>query len=319
MIAKIEGKKYSFLSNYNVKLLYNAVASPFALNGINGDEADSMLYKKCSLYFDNTKRVLDGRDFILDGTITDINTSETPSTEAPNIAGYSEAGIWEDVNIAQADYPRQRKQLNIEDLIDSFSGRYEIGYGIFQSDLQSSLEPFPEIEIGETESLKEFYTRLAVQRGLFLSHLNNGTDSTPIFVGRPLESAQLYDIEQYMQNFSKQVLGRGIHSDITVKLQADGDNSGATETYKNDFVTQFRPRTVIMKNGNISQMAEFARKIIAAEMLNVSFSFSSLYFVRPGSIVTRKGVKIFITETEINGTPEGEQYNYKGVLSSVYE
>lgn len=305
----VNDNEYTKFTSYTIADDYNAIAGTFQINGVGADSED-MLYKYCELRDDVTDEI------ILAGKIHSINTSEEPSPTEPNVVGYGEAGILEDVMASLDSFPLERSNLNLEDIIRAYWGEYGILYAVHESDLNTSLEPLEKISISKTGNIKQEINKLIIQRGMFLSHLPNGS---PLLVGKPLEAANIYDYEKYINNFAKNISGRGIHSKINVYLQADTENDGKIYTIENDYVTENRERNVIMKDGTIADMEGFAKKLRAQEMLNVTASFNCTKFIPVGNIIPIYGVDWFITKFNITGDSDGEVIKYDAVLASVYE
>lgn len=310
----VNGKEYSKFTGYSITDDYNSIAVQFSFNGFS-DDYESMLYKECEIY-------LDDGTFLTLGKIHSINTSVTPEPSEPNITGYSTGGIIEDVMASINSYPLERSNVNIEDVIRLFWGAYNQGYAVVDDDYEKSIKPFEKISVGITQNVKQAVNKLIIQRGLFLSHYsgeNPALAGTPLLVGDPLKTAKIYDIEDYIQRFSKAVNGRAIHSKIHVHLQADDDNDGKIYTLTNDFVTENRERHETMKDGNVDDMPDFARKIMSQEMLNISASFNSTKYVPIGNLVSIKNENWFIINTSITGDSAGEVFSYKAVPEIVYK
>jgi prophage tail gpP-like protein len=305
----IDDKEYTKFTNYVVKDYYNAIAGTFAINGL-GKESYEMGLKSIIINDDNG-------ELIMLGTIMQTNSSTTPTPEEPNISGYTDVGILEDCNHALKEYPLERSNMNLEDIVRLYAGSYSQGLIVHQSAYDRVMKPFDKISPKSTDIVKDIINKLALERGLFLSHKENGL---LFFVLNPLTDASYRpDAEKYITAFSKQINYQPMHSDITVELQADDKNDGNTFTINNKYCTKFRQRTVTMANGDASDIEGFAKKILASEMLNITCTFDNYLYLKIGTVIPFEGVNWFITEVTISGDATGEYYSYKAVLEEVYK
>ncbi len=131
---------------------------------------------------------------------------------------------------------------------------------------------YDKIEASETDSIKDFLSKLANQRDVVLSHNEFGnlvytrakTKQTPIITyggdgGIPCPEMKL--------TFN----GQGMHSHITVMKQADedGGNSGQS-TIRNPYVPYvFRPKTLTQNSGDDIDTDQAAKNALATELKNL--------------------------------------------------
>lgn len=310
MIFKIGDKRIVYFTKYRISEFYNAINGTFELTGVK--DTEGLAYQRCQLFFDNG-------DLIMDGYIHRINVSDEVSPTEPNVFGKSEAGILAETHIAQADYPLEVRNYNLEDIIRKISGRYQFGYRIFQDDYGDSLKPFDKVDLDMSKPLSDIIKELSLQRGLFLTHAADGTDSTLQLTGRPLASARIYDYGQYIENWTETTEYEDMHSEITVVMQSSDNHEGGKLTVVNEFCPVFKARTVVMRDGNPNELESYAKKIIASELLGIEANFNCKRWIPIGNILPYKGREWFIIESTIEGDATGERYSYKAVLKQVYE
>lgn len=304
----VNDKKFTKFTSYNIPDDYNKIAAEFSFSGF-ADDYSEFLYKDCEIRTDEGELVVFGK-------IHTISNTDDPTPSEPNIQGYSGCGILEDVHASLDSFPLERTNLNLEDLIRIYWGAYDIGYAVADPDYEKTLEPFSKVLISPTAPIKSEINKLVIQRGLFLSHI---ADGTPLLVGEPLKSAEIYDVSRYINSFAININGRNVHSKINIIKQASADNDGDIFTLTNEFVTEKRERNVPMKDGSIADMEGFARKIMSQEMLNASASFKCTKYVKIGNIIPIKNNNWFVTKVNITGDASGEVYSYTAVHESVYK
>lgn len=310
MIFKVGEKRIEYFTKYRVSEFYNAICGTFELTGVK--DTDGISGERCQLLFDNG-------DLIMDCYVNSVTVSDEVSPTEPNVSGCSEAGILAETHIAQADYPLEVRNYNLEDIIRKITGRYQFGYRIFDADYNDSLKPFDKVDLDMSQTLEEIIKGLALQRGLFLTHAADGTDSTLQLTGRPLASAKIYDYWQYVENWTVAEDYSAMHREITVVMQSSDKHEGGKFTIINEYCPVFKARTEAMKDGNPKDIEAYAKKILASELLGIEATFNCRRWIPIGNILPFKDREWFITEASIEGDSTGESYSYKAVLKQVYE
>lgn len=307
MILLIEGQKTPYIEcTTNRKL--NAVASEFSAKINEG--GIELLEKTVEIYTDDNVLVLKGEVV----SVVPDGLSATPGNVS--ISGWSKAGIIENVHPSEDDYPLQKRNLNLEDIHLELLRKYEIGIARFGSDYGRSFKPFPVIKIDPNETIMDILTKLAMQRGLFMSHV---ADGDILYIADVLAQSKKVDISKQIKSFKPDYNIADIHSPITVRLQATAENDGIQRTYTNPFVKKHRPFTYNMQDGDGESIDLFAKKLISAEMLNISATVETEHYLEIMTRFEADGNEWIVTETETSSNKDLDVYSAKCCLSSVYD
>ena len=320
MKISIGGTTYDKFAEYNIQLIYNAIASSFSFTGLKDFIDDILYYPDVQIFDDNDNLILTGTLLI-----PEFNVSEKP--ELTELKGYSITGVLEDCNLPLNSL--QSDNLSLKQITDKLLSPFDLEYLIdpaVESDISAS---FKKTNAGPETKIKEFLNELAAQKNIIISNDEYGR-----LVYTRLDISKLKPVAVFEEgnpgiikmNFP--IDGQAMHSDITIVKQASGDNADAGEyTIKNPYVSRvYRPTTKVLSSGDIFDIRKAARMELANEIATMVLTIETTKFVKPGNLITAKseGCKIkdytnfFVQETTIEGNIADERYKLKCVLPDVY-
>lgn len=312
MILNIDGRKIQSFEKIVINHDFNTIAATFAVSGVKGTNISKLYHKKALILEDNG-------GFALSGIITDVFESDNPIPEKPNISGYSEAGILEDVTVSMQDYPLELSKVTIVDVVEKWAKRYINGNDFFVKDFEDSINMlFKTVTAEPTENVKSIINRLATSRGLFMTYATDGTGSQLRFYTNPIEFAPRYNLEKFLTNIEYSTAARELHSHITIHLQgSEGDSQ--IFTAQNPLANSFRPISYVMTEGEGRFINSYAYKKIAAELLNITCNFTSAKIMRTGGIIKISGREWFITQSSREVTAASDLTKYTAVPVETYK
>ena len=312
MIFEVDGRKIQSFEKIVINHDFNTIAATFAVSGVKNAKINALYHKKVVIREDSGA-------FALSGIITDVFESDNPVPEKPNLSGYSEAGILEDVTVSLQDYPLELSNVTIVDVVEKWAKRYINGNDFFVKDFEDAINVlFATVTAEPTERVKSIINRLATARGLFMTYATDGTGSQLRFYTNPLEFAKRYNSEKFIQNIEYGTAARELHSHITIHLQGGGDDSQIF-TVENKLANSFRPISYVMTEGEGRFINFYAYKKIAAELLNITCNFTSEKVMRTGGIIKISGREWFITQSSREVTSASDLTKYTCVPIETYK
>jgi len=152
-----------------------------------------------------------------------------------------------------------------------------------------------------TQTIKDYLTEIATQRHIVISHDENGN---LLFTQAKTKQKPLFHVEDGLigTEMSMSFNGQGIHSQITVMKQADGNGGNAGEvTVKNPYCPiVFRPKVINQTTGDDVTSTDAAKQALAEELKNIVLTVTTDRWeidgkiIRPNNIITVKSRKLFI-------------------------
>ncbi len=332
---KIKGQNFEFFNEFNLNLKYNSIASTFSIAGVF-DELNinqknlfkPLQFNNVDVYYDNEK--------LITGTILTNSSSIENKETVYSLAGYSKTGILEDCQIPLSEFPLQFDNLTLKEIIEKLIRPFKLKLIVDNSirDLANKIYEKTTAEVNQT--IKVYLTDLASQRGLILSHDNNGN----LLLTKPQinkQSISTYDENVPATKISLVVNGQRLHSVITVLRQASFDVDVPGEEFVNNtLITQFRPTTIEQTSGQNDQILNFAKNIRGSELRNIKLTIETdrwkwydgkrLHLITPNNIIDvispsnyiPKRKSFFVEEVNIKGTSEGEKAIIKCVIPESF-
>lgn len=317
MIIKVNGKRFTGFSNYNIKLKYNAIASSFSFNAKENFITDLLGFPVCEI-------IDEKHGLLLTGVILAPNFKDSARPELTQIFGYTKTGVLEDCTIGIDNYPLQNDNLTFREIAEKLCDPFGIKVIPLIGAVETIEEKIETSTPNPDQTIKDYLTKLGLQKGLILSSTRLGSLLIVKYEGRNFKSVETFKVGSYgIKSMTLNIDTQKMHSEITVMKQASTDNPDAGQfTIYNPYVQEYRPTTKILRSGNIFDVEKAARLELSNELNNIKLSFATTKFVAPGNIVTvqnknimiNKPTQFFVEETVITGT-EKETDNY--VLTCV--
>jgi prophage tail gpP-like protein len=311
-----------FFNEFKMNLKYDAIADAFSFafyfdpnNPEHAEVACVSHYHECSIYYDD--------ELLINGYMLSQGFKASPNPELVQIGGYSKAGVFEDCDIPTNMYPLESTGLSFRQICQKILNNFNthirskenqfklVIADIAQSEASSAIvkkvdKTIPKSTAKESQNIKSYLTGLATQKNLVLSHTPKGdlliteanTGGEPLFDYD--ESIGMVGVTDMFLNFN----GQGMHSHITVIMQASQDGGNAGEyTIRNPFVpvaAVFRPKVIILSSGDDITIQEAAenelRKELKSIVLTINLDRGKINgkFIRPNNTCKVKGKSVFL-------------------------
>lgn len=318
---KIDNEQFDFFNNVTINLDFNSIASSFSFQGLADFTPAPLEYNQCQVIDDNN-------NILITGTILNPGYSATNKPEPVNVSGYSLPGILEDCEIPVSLYPLQSDNLSLIEILDKLLQPFGIKY-IFTSNVSADLlKKYKKTSAEPGQRIKSYINNLASQRGVILTHDNLGnlvfTRLEPDLL--PVE-AEFNEGNPGISEISLQVDAQQMHSEITVLKQAStgSPNSGEAKI-ENPYVPIFRPKVMILTDGDLFDVEKAARNELGNELRNIVLTIRTTKFVEPGKKIKVRSpsnkIKVFsefiVESTVINATSRSIKYDLTCVPVDVF-
>lgn len=298
---RIRNRKVKLFNQYSVSLRYDAIASSFTFAQYfnpNNPEHKEML----CVGHDHLARVEHNGELLMTGYVMDQDFSGSSVRGLTTLAGYSKTGFLEDCNIAPQYHPLQHDGMNLREITQKLIQPFGLSMVIDGGVSALMDQPFDKTTAEVTETIKDYLTKLAAQKGIIISHNAKGnivftranTGAMPILNygdgGTPLPKMKL--------SFK----GGGMHSHIYVLKQADKDGGNAGQSdIRNPYVPYvFRPKVIVQSSGTDIDTDKAARTALGAELKNLKVVIETDRWeingkvIKPNSIITVKNPEIYL-------------------------
>ena len=332
MELKISGKKYDEFNNFKLSLIYDSVASVFSFSAyFNPDnQRHRQLFRPCTY---RTCSIEHNGERLLTGTI--LNNSFTSSAESSlsSVSGYSKAGVLADCEIPPSLYPLQNDGLTLKEICERLIEPFNIELVVSQSVEDIANQTIETTTAKESQSIKDYLSEIAAQRGVILSHSPFG-NLLLTKVGTDKRAIADLDGSAPDVSVSLQVSGQAMHDTISALGQASTDTTNASEDQTNNpFVSSFRPKTVVQTSGDDNTAKDVARIQLSNELKNIVVKITlntweiNGRIIRPNNIINviapnayiYNKTRLFIRQVDLSGTITSQTSTLTCVLPSVFD
>ena len=333
MKIKLNGFYYLNFTDFSYDQSLDSVASSFSL-ACRFDNENRSLFKPLS--FPKVEFFNDEEKLFFTGIIIDYNFKSNSETNLIQLSGYSIPGVLEDCNVPYSSYPLESNNMNLKEIIEKFIKPFNIKLIVDSSAKNEALKNYAKTSAAPEDSLKDYFSKLAAQRNLILSHKENGDlflfkadpKATPVF---------LFNKENTIE-MSLSVSGQNMHSEITLLRQPKPkktekkkepkpdaeeyeDELGYThkkdpstppkpkskkikekpqyfDTVKNPLVEIFRPTVKMLTEGEDFDTKNAAKNQLSDELKNikVSIKIEGWKDIFPGQIIEVQNEEIYFEE-----------------------
>ena len=308
MKVLLNNKTYINFTDYGIDLYYNTIASTFAFSSLNDIILNPFGYDEVKIFDDN-------ENLLLTGTITGFNKKDSVKPTLTAFGGYSLTGILDDVSVP---YPLQTDGLSLQKIAEKLLKKFNIKMIVDSSATTLMTKTFKKSTASDSQSIANYLTELAAQKGLVITHNSNGD---LLFTKVNYSAKKTYAYFDNSQEIEMGINAQGMHSDIKIVRQASKDNENAGEyDIKNPYVTKYRPITLSLSSGDIYSLKEAARYELGKELMNINFSiYGTKTFIPAGEVVEIKSdrlgiknyIKCIVIQSSIKGSAKGETYDLK--------
>ena len=296
MTLKINGKRFNFFNQFSVALKYDTVASAFGFScyyDSNNSEHRELLkplhYQKAIIEHNG--------ETLITGTILSNTFKDAPQKQLATISGYSLPGVLEDCEIQGA---LQSDGLTLKEIAEKICAPFNISVVISDSVSEKMNSTFDVTNAKETQTCKGYLTELAAQKNIILSHTSGGA---LLFTEAKVDQKPIHHFERGIPGteFSLQINGQALHSEITAMKEADTEGGNAGDaTVKNPFVTLFRPKIVVQSSGTDIDSEQAAKNVRAEELKNIKLTITTDRWeidgkiIKPNQIISVHNHEIFV-------------------------
>lgn len=268
---RIRNRKVKFFDKFSMSLRYDSSGSTFSFNCFFDPENEEQKELLCIGHY-HVARLYYKKKLFLTGYMITQGFSGGSTNQWATVGGYSLTGCLEDSSIPVDSYPLQYDGLSLRQITNKLLPYFKLNMVVDPSVAAEMDKTYDKIEASETDSIKDFLSKLANQRDIVMSHNELGnlvytrakTKQTPIITyggdgGIPCPEMKL--------TFN----GQGMHSHITVMKQADEDGGNAGQsTIQNPYVPfVFRPKTLTQNSGDDIDTDQAAKNALATELKNL--------------------------------------------------
>lgn len=307
---KINGKKYSFYESGNVSLKLDTVASSFSVSGFideNDKEKRAFLkpltYPSCEVWLNYPE--FNVNEKLITGTIINPGISSVKVKSLSSLSGYSKTGILEDCNTPLELYPLQNDNITLSQIAKRYADYFGLRLKIFDNALQNASIEFEKTTAEPEQSCKDYLSKLCNQRNLTLSHDNRGWLLIYKIEANIQPKVSISDKDANVISMTLNPNGQGVHSECTAFRQAlKTTDNAAQSTVKSPFTTINRPISRILKQGDVNNTEEYAKRILSTEAKNFPVTIKLRDWLvkgevlRAGFYITLESNKLFIQKTK---------------------
>ncbi len=295
---RIRNRKIEFFNSFRLSLKYNSIASTFSFDFLFDPDVFELKEVACiGHYHICTIKHLD--QTLITGIVLSEGFNSSSVKSLVSIGGYSITGVLEDCNfptnsaidaaIAKGNLkipsgqpipyvPLQFDGLSLRSIAERILAPFKLKMVIDPAVASKMDEKFSETNAEPKDTIKQYLTELATQKGINLTHDE---------FGRVLFTRVKTDLKPIMEfdvpngglpgtNMKLVFNGQAMHSQITVMAQADDDSTNASEaTVDNPYVyTIFRPKTTIQSSGTDVDTDLAAKNARADELKGLSLTIT---------------------------------------------
>jgi len=331
---RIRVRKLSLFTEFAVTLRFDTVASAFSFSAyFNPDNIEHK--EMMCIGHDHIAKVKHNGEDLITGYVMNQKFTDAAAKSLVSFSGYSLPGFLEDCQIDPSSYPLQNDGLSLREISSRMLKPFGLKMIVNGSVSALMDETFDETTAEATETVKDYLTKLAAQKGIIMTHNEAGA----VIFTRADTTRQ--PIIHYQKEggtpFTKMELdfnGQGMHSDITIVQQADdeGDNAGEAST-KNPYVPfVHRPRVITQTSGTDIDTDKAARMALSNELKNLKLIITTDRWeiggkvIKPNNMITVVNPRVylykksrwFIEQVDLRGDQAGTTATLTCALPEVY-
>lgn len=301
---RFKNRKVDFFNEVSFNLAYDSIASQFGFSFYFNP--DNVEHKELSCVSHFHEVVIKHNDVqFLKGQITNQSFSASSKKELSNFSGYSLPGVLEDCQIPPSIYPLQSDGLSLSQIAAKLIKPFNLEMVVDPSVASKMNKSFKTTTATETQTVKDYLTKLASQKDIIMSHDEFGrllftqaaTTKQPILyidLTKPTPDGVKYSMEYDGQN---------MHSHITLLGQSSIDGGNAKEyTIRNPYVigSVYRPKVMSQSSGDDIDTSLAARRALGNELRNVKVTITidkwllNDDFIRPNNTISIYAPELYL-------------------------
>lgn len=330
---RIRTRKLQYFSDFNVYMKYDAVGSSFSFSFYFDPDNQEHVDLACIGHY-HICTVEHNGELILTGTVLSEAFTDGPKTELVHIGGYSLPGVLEDCEIpVGAGY--QSDLLSLNDIAQKYLPYFGLSYAVDSQVSDKMNEPFDSTTANEGQSVKSYFSELASQKNIIVSHNAKGQ---VLFTGLVPRKKPVAEFTGGVPGTTMKLdfNGQAMHSKIWVVSQTDVEDANATEnSVTNPYVLSrvFREKVSVMNSGKEIDALQAAKNIRSQELKNLKLTIDTDRWdidgkiIRPGMIISVQNPRIylkkksnwFVDEVHLMGSSDKMVATLTCVPPSVYD
>lgn len=334
MIVKIFDRVVTEIVSIKIENNYDSMASLFELRAyFNPDSKKHKELYKPMKYKPIT--ISEGNFRLLTGTILNHKFSSDSKTHPMTITGYSQTGVFEDCK-ADPGLPLQFDGLTLFEIVKKIVNYYNLEV-VSPSDPEVLARinlPFSEITQDSDITLKEYMSKLASERGVYISHDRLGRVTFSRLNIKKSRVAYRYDISERVlpklkeinelpgdpiEEISKGKIsmelgvdGQQQHEFIHMRGQqsVEGGDNGVEGEISNPLVSIFRRTTVTQESGDENDLTYALQNELGKEIKNIELTIKLNRFtwnyggleddlIVPNTMITVRNPEIYLYNTTL--------------------
>ena len=290
----IDGTRIRFWNRFNLDLHYDAIASScsfvYRFNPKNPDLATINRFGE-----HQSVKIQHLDQTLITGVLLNQKHRQNSTAKLSNLTAYTKTGVLENSNLSTSSYPLERNQLSLREIIESILPPYNLRLVIHSVAAQAANEPFESTTAKPEQTLKNYFSSLASQKNIILTHNSAGNLVLTRANTNQAAAFTFYAEEPPVIDWDLDVNIQNMHSEITVikeaSLTSENANSGES-TIRNPYVKNiFKPKVVSQTEGNDLDTEMVARNFLSQELKNIVLTLTldrwvvNEVFVRPNQII----------------------------------
>lgn len=311
IVLKVNGRNFSHFQKLEVSLGIDTIASTFNFNGffeISDTELKKIFrpfsYTSCQVWFIDEDNGIKER--LITGILLNPALSEQRQIRLTGISGYSQTGIFEDVNIPMDLYPLQIDGLGLDKIAKKFCDYFNIPLYIYDNAKEDCAKVLEKVKAEPSQTIKDFLSKIASDRNITITHDNLGQLVLYKILNKTAPKISIDESDQKVISIAINPNGQGMHNPITVMKQSstDSQNEGIT-TINSPFIDYIRPHVEVMENGSEIDTEKKANAIACREAKNfpITIELEGWTFnnkiVRAGFYIELTAPSIFLDTTKL--------------------
>lgn len=299
---RIRTRKLALFNEFSLSLRFDTVASAFSFSAyFNPDNIEHR--EMMCIGHDHIAIVKHNGETLLTGYVMNQKFSDSATKSLVSFSGYSLTGFLEDCQIDPSSYPLQNDGLTLREIVSRLIKPFGLKMIVHSSVNSRMDEVFAETTAEATETVKDYITKQAAQKGIITTHNEAGnlvflladTTRQPIIHyqkdgGTPFTSMEL--------DFN----GQSMHSDITVVQQAndEGENAGES-SISNPYVPYVhRPKVMTQTSGTDVDTDKAARMALSSELKGLKLSIKTDRWeidgkvLKPNNMITVVNPRVYL-------------------------
>jgi len=311
MKVKINNTFYVSLIRITVERVLNSVTSGFSFETRFDPEDENHRKAFKPLSYSTVQIFADDGTRLLTGYAVNHSFNSESLTKSITITGYCNTGILNACNIPKSKYPLERQDISISELADDILNAFNISW-VQGSNLIGEIEnfslptrqeltnvlniPFKKVEAQPSDSVAEFFIKLAKQKNVVVS---NNTYGQLVFYRPNLSKAPRWSLTKNNSlSMRLDTSTQGMHSNITVLRQFSGYTTDTTPEFsvENPLIGKFKPSVSVLTSGSETETPEAAKQRLGSELkgINLTVVLEGIVKIDTGDILLVQNNEVYL-------------------------